>query len=363
MSEELVKVGINLEDTTLCRASLLAGALGDSMGADVEFNGLELIRRKHPTGITSLAKIMAPENFFTDDTQMTLFTAEGLISSNIERALSGRPLINKFMHHAMLRWYATQAGVLRIKTDLTTGIIQDNSLWFTASPGMTCKRALRESRILGQTADNDSKGCGTIMRVAPLAFGLSREDIREAAISTSALTHGHRLGQLSAAVWAELIADVSNGRPVEESARTLSTLYNTFSQEGAEISRCINMALEAPRDAQPETVESLGAGWIAEEALSIALYACLATKNLDSGLQCAIIHSGDSDSTGAIAGNLLGVMYPNEVFTHPLLCNLGGRDIIEQLALDLVSSRNWSLEEATHRRDNYPHNSLGNNHV
>ena len=164
-------------------------------------------------------------------------------------------------------------------------------------------------------------------------------------------------------MWAELIADVSNGKPVEESAKTLSELYNTFSKEGAEISQCMNAALEAPRDAQPETVESLGKGWVAEEALSIALYACLATKNLDSGLQCAIIHSGDSDSTGAIAGNLLGVLYPYEVFAHPLLHNLGGRNIIEQLAVDLVSSRNWSLEEAAHRRNNYPHNSIGTDHV
>jgi ADP-ribosylglycohydrolase len=351
----------NLDDTTLCKASLLAGALGDSMGADVEFNGLELIRRKHPTGIASLAKKMAPENWFTDDTQMTLFTAEGLISSNIERALSGRSLINKFMHHAMLRWYATQGGISKIKTDLTKGIVHGNALWFLASPGLTCMGSLRELRVLGQPAYNDSKGCGTIMRIAPLAFGLPRDDIREAAISTSALTHGHVLGQFAAAVWAELIADVASGLPLEESARTLSELYNTFSMEGAEISRCMNAALDAPRDAQPETVESLGKGWIAEEALSIALYACLATKNLDDGLQCAIIHSGDSDSTGAIAGNLLGVMYPDDVFSHPLLSELGGRDIIAQLAIDLVASQSWSLEEATYRRDSYPHNSIGIN--
>jgi len=78
-------------------------------------------------------------------------------------------------------------------------------------------------------------------------------------------------------------------------------------------------------------------------------------------LQCAIIHSGDSDSTGAIAGNLLGVMYPEDVFAHPLLSDLEGRDIIAQLAIDLVASQSWSLEEATYRRDSYPHNSIGIN--
>ena len=125
----------NLNDTTLCKASLLAGALGDSMGADVEFNGLALIRRTHPAGIKTLAKAAAPANWFTDDTQMTLFTAEGLICSHIERIISGLNPIDEIMHQAMLRWYRTQGGSPRIKTNNTKGLIQNNDLWFLASPG------------------------------------------------------------------------------------------------------------------------------------------------------------------------------------------------------------------------------------
>ena len=60
-------------------------------------------------------------------------------------------------------------------------------------------------------------------------------------------------------------------------------------------------------------------------------------KSLDGGLQCALIHSGDSDSTAAITGNLLGVMYPDEVFSHPLLGGLEGKSIIKNLVAELVN--------------------------
>jgi len=328
---------IHSKNYKMCTASILAGALGDSMGADIEFSGLELIRRKYPDGINSLARIDVPPNFFTDDTQMTLFTAEGLIMANKANSLDSQVAVDKIMHGALLRWYCTQGGSPKIKTDTSEGIILDNSLWFSGSPGMTCMSSLREARVLGQPASNNSKGCGTIMRVAPLAFGVPREYLRKYAISTSALTHGHPLGQLAAAAWAEIIADVVADNQPEEAARAISREYKNISKDGAIISQAIDLALNAPRDATPETVEKLGKGWNAVEALSIALYACLSTQNLDSGLQCALIHSGDSDSTAAIAGNLLGVMYPDEVFSHPLLEHLEGKSIIQNLVTELVN--------------------------
>ena len=320
----------------LCKASLLAGALGDSMGADIEFSGLRLIRRQYPNGVNSLATTYAPPNFFTDDTQMALFTAEGLIMTNKANGLDSQVTFNKIMHSALLRWYCTQRGSPKIKTDTSEGLVLDSSLWFSASPGMTCMSSLREANVLGQPARNNSKGCGTIMRVAPLAFGLPRENLQKYAISSSALTHGHPLGQLAAAAWAEIIADVVADNHPEETAKAISKQYQDISEDGSIISQAIDLALNAPRDAAPETVETLGKGWNAVEALSIALYACISTKSLDGGLQCALIHSGDSDSTAAIAGNLLGVMYPDEIFCHPLIKGLEGRNIIEDIVFKLA---------------------------
>jgi hypothetical protein len=92
--------------------------------------------------------------------------------------------------------------------------------------------------------------------------------------------------------------------------------------------------LRPRQDGRPETVESLGGGWTAEEALAIALYACLRGSGLDECLRIAVTHGGDSDSTGAIAGNMLGVMIPDAVLSHPWATVIQGADIIGRLARD-----------------------------
>ena len=103
-----------------------------------------------------------------------------------------------------------------------------------------------------------------------------------------------------------------------------------------ETAAAIDAALTLPRDGRPETVERLGGGWVAEEALAIALYAALAAPGFEAGLRIAVTHSGDSDSTGAISGNLLGLLYPEEVMQHPWRERVECADLIDRLARDLA---------------------------
>ena len=60
-------------------ASLLGGAYGDSLGAEIEFLSLDAIMRRFPEGISDLTPHQGLRGAITDDTQMTVFTAEGLI--------------------------------------------------------------------------------------------------------------------------------------------------------------------------------------------------------------------------------------------------------------------------------------------
>ncbi|KPQ00139.1 MAG: ADP-ribosyl-[dinitrogen reductase] hydrolase DraG [Rhodobacteraceae bacterium HLUCCA12] len=313
-------------------SSLLGGALGDSLGAEIEFLSLDAIRHKFPDGIVDLLPHQGLRGAITDDTQMTLFTAEGLIRAHVRGALKGICHPPSVVHHALLRWYRTQGGKPRVETD-EIGLISDQRLWARRAPGLTCLSSLAESRNLGAVAKNDSKGCGTIMRVAPVALMLPRDQVRSVAIETSALTHGHPTGQLAAAAWAEMLADVATGAKLDDSASAMATEYERL-ENGDETARAIRKALDAPRDGSPETVESLGGGWTAEEALSIALYACLAAKAFDDALQIAVLHSGDSDSTGAIAGNMMGLIDPLAALKHQWAPVIEGADIITRLVRD-----------------------------
>ena len=51
----------------------------------------------------------------------------------------------------------------------------------------------------------------------------------------------------------------------------------------------------------------LGEGWVAEETLAIAIYCSLKyCDDFEKAIIASVNHSGDSDSTGAVTGNIMG---------------------------------------------------------
>lgn len=322
---------------TRIHACLLGGAIGDALGADIEFETLAAIRRRFPQGLTDLPRHDGAEGAITDDTQMTLFTAEGLIRAAVRYDLRGICYPPGVVHHALLRWLVTQGEKPKMEVD-DTGLADDRRLHVRRAPGGTCLAALRAATRFGEPARNNSKGCGTIMRVAPVAFVLPHR-IRDLAVETSALTHGHPTGQEAAAAWALILAELAAGGGIEQAAQRQADAF------GVETAQAIRRALQAPRDGAAETVESLGGGWIAEEALSIALFACLCAQDFGHGLRIAVTHSGDSDSTGAIAGNALGLMFPDQVLGHPWARQMECGDLIARISRDLALAMDGRVEE------------------
>jgi ADP-ribosylglycohydrolase len=96
------------------------------------------------------------------------------------------------------------------------------------------------------------------------------------------------------------------------------------------------VALASSGPVTAEAIETLGGGWVGEEALAIGLCCALVAPDVRSGLLLAINHSGDSDSTGSIAGNLLGAMHGVDALPTDLLDDLEGRDVIERMGSELA---------------------------
>ena len=100
-----------LADVTHFRGCLLGGAVGDALGAPVEFMSLEEIRSRFgPRGVTGLEEGAWPAGSITDDTQMTLFTAEGVLRAQVRGALKGIVHPPSVVDHAYARWLHTQGG-------------------------------------------------------------------------------------------------------------------------------------------------------------------------------------------------------------------------------------------------------------
>jgi ADP-ribosylglycohydrolase len=336
---------------------LLGGAVGDALGAPVEFmSRAEILNRFGPNGITDYAPAYGGIGRITDDTQMALFTAEGLLRAFVRGRMKGITSISGVTAGAYLRWLRTQ-GETNKNISLGEGesgwLIQQESLHHRRAPGMTCLAALREMKARGDPASNDSKGCGGVMRVAPVGLAFwQRQQVQplqtafKYGCELAALTHGHPTGFLTGGVLAVLVQALVDGAALVD-ALTLAKTCLRASPAHEETLKALELAEALSTSDKPahEAIAMLGEGWIAEEALAISLYCALVARDFAHGVILAVNHDGDSDSTGAIVGNLLGAMHGVESIPSNWLEPLELRSVITEMAEDLFACRSWNIGE------------------
>jgi ADP-ribosyl-[dinitrogen reductase] hydrolase len=336
---------------------LLGGAVGDALGWPVEFLSIGEIREKYGRdGILNFEETSGGIGAITDDTQMSLFTAEGLFRE-YSRVLGTdeHPEYAVSVYHAYLRWLHTQGEVSRdphFHDCLGGGLMEIPELNHRRAPGTTCLTALIKGRM--GTIDspvNDSKGCGGVMRVAPVGlFCAALHNTGDATMTAgrafeigcacAAITHGHPLGYLPAGFLAAVIFLLVSGRGLEESiSATMGILAERPERERCMLAAEVNQALRCNRKKKPcpETVERFGGGWAGDEALVISLYCALAAEgDFSAGVRLAVNHSGDSDSTGSITGNVLGALLGKGAIPEEWLVDLEIRRVIEETACGLL---------------------------
>jgi ADP-ribosylglycohydrolase len=332
-------------------ACLLAGAAGDALGGVVEFMPLIQIRRAFgPAGITEYSRDDGGIGRITDDTQMTLYTAAAVLDA--ENTTPGsfegmEPTVGRELSSAYLHWLNSQgiATSIPLLGGRAARLRTIEALNHRRAPGTTCLESL--AARVGLAADpihNDRKGCGGVMRVAPiglLAAGLPH-GARVAFVwgqRAAAITHGHPTGYLAAGATALIIAELASGRSLPEAVATALLLLQSAPGH-EETTAALEQALAAAADAAPSArvLESLGAGWVAEEALAMAVYCALVSPTLEAGIVLAANHSGDSDSTAAVAGQFLGLMYGTESVPSRWLDTLECRSTITDLARQLADA-------------------------
>ncbi|MER7727247.1 ADP-ribosylglycohydrolase family protein [Streptomyces sp. NPDC096323] len=338
------------------RGCLLGGAIGDALGNPVEFLSLAGIRRAH--GEQGVRRLTADEDGVTgrvtDDTQMTLFTAEGLIRAHsraMAKGIGGAE--TAIIKHAYLRWLDTQNHPAPPAGGPQHPV---RSGWLRQQPWLYARRAPGNACLTGLTSghtpdprgpvgvpgpvNTESKGCGTVMRSAP--FGLTGQDAAaafELAARCAQITHGHPTGAYAAGALAAITAHLLEGDSLSGSVlRAMDLLARHSGHEETTVALRGAVDLAARGAPSAEKVESLGAGWVAEEALAIAVYCALVLPGagqVGEALLLSVNHSGDSDSTGAVCGNLLGARHGDTCLPPSWLVLTEGRAVIAEVADDL----------------------------
>jgi ADP-ribosylglycohydrolase len=349
------------------QGSLLGGAIGDALGAGIEFDSLDQIREQHgPAGVTGFTSAYGRLAPITDDTQMTLFTAEGLIRARV-RSSEGVAHAPAVVWNAYQRWRATQGEGNGSVDDPDAGwLVRQEVLHSRRAPGMACLSGLRAGHMgtRDHPANPQSKGCGAVMRSAP--FGWLPDDadtIWRLTIDCAVLTHGHPSGYYSAAALAVIVRALIEGEPL---AIALQDALDRLRAEGIEAQETLEALASAILQTRngpltAERVEQLGAGWVGEEALAIAVYCALAAPDAESALLAAVNHSGDSDSTGAITGNVVGARGGLPALPSGWASVVEGRDLLLQVANDFAdafggddSAHHQRVDTATDLATRYP---------
>ncbi len=340
-----------MRDISKFKGCLLGGASGDALGYGVEFKSIEEIKSKYGELGATRYEYKDGKALISDSTQMTMFTANGILFGATRAKVKGimAPVCH-YIHKAYKDWFRTQMPALMKDNDIISWIYYLKALHSKRSPGGTCLYAM-SSGIMGELENriNSSKGCGGLVRVSPIGLYYDKEEYGTERIDligakAAAITHGHPLGFVSAAAMVHII---------NNAAYTDENLYNI-------VYDCLD-TLEGTKETYPETEElikllekavrlagreiddidairrlSINGGLCAEETLAIAVYCSLKYQNsFEKAIVAAVNHSGGSNSTGAVTGSIMGAYLGVEAIPSYYLEHLELKAEIEELATDL----------------------------
>lgn len=307
--------------TTQTAESILFGlALGDALGWPVEFKSLTIIKQMY--GEEGIQEPPTPAQY-TDDTQMTLALAEGVMDVGLNAPVSA---IMDGIGAQFLTW----AG------------LQDDPR-YSFAPGTTCLAGMRRYAETGNwrtSGIETSKGCGSAMRVAALGYLYQHapERLREIAIASSQITHRHPAAMAAAAGAAYAVKLALDGMEPKDMPRAIDVFTDGLSDEFTAAMHRIGHVAGWVND--EHALRHLGEGWVAEEAVALALFCVI--RYPDDYANCVrrgANLAGDSDSVACIAGGIQGARLGLEAIPAAWRARCVDAEYIRGLATRMAEAR------------------------
>ena len=307
-----------MEDGNMKKAKgmIFGLALGDALGRPTEFKSLASIKAKYgEKGITEL-----PEPaLYTDDTQMSIAIAEALIKTG-DQDLDA---IMAAIRDEFIEWRRSPEN--------------------NRAPGNTCLAGVSNMERgihWSESGVAESKGCGSAMRVAPIGYLYQHnpDKLKEVARASGICTHGHRTAvaaSIGAAYLVKLALDGLNPeRMIPETLAFASGISGEFDRAVMKVKDCLDLSNEE------EALDSLGQGWIGEEAVALALYCFL--RYPDDYKKVVLRGSntnGDSDSIACIAGSISGAYLGIDAIPHNWVQDIEKSEYLDRLATALAEKK------------------------
>ena len=297
-----------------------------------------------------------PSGLLTDDVQMALFTAEGLILSQVRSDYRDQDDVTEPVFHSLLRWLYTQQ--VHMMGDLVntfgTCAVQDGilmghkELFSLRNPSDTCLEVLTSGKMgTLEYPPNSAEGPGALARTLPV--GLAFSDAKTAfdqGCKTAAITHGHPDAILSSGFFAALLSQIFTGQPLSWAMTGAMNIlksspdHNSVSDTVEKVSH-----LSTSADPLPDAINQHFNKRSAVHVLGAGLFCALCYQNnLNRGLLLSVDHSGSIDETGAVAGAILGALNGYDALPVQLLTGLELKEVILEIATDIFERFHQPVE-------------------
>lgn len=305
---------------------ILGFAIGDALGVPVEFRSRERLKQNPVMGMRAYGTHNQPAGTWSDDTTMALCTLESLA-----KGVDYNDIMNRFC-----RWvdegYMTAHGKL---FDIGRTTLHALHLYSTGTPALQC----------GGTDIRDN-GNGSLMRILPAVFYLRREygaacmEKPEAFAlihNLSRLTHGHPISQIACGIYCDMANELMNGKTIAEAIGHAALLKDSWYGVKEEFSLWLSkfnfMDTETLVALPEKAIRSSG---YVVDTLQAALWCLITTDSYSQCVLKAVNLGDDTDTVGAVAGGLAGILYGAESIPEDWLDVLAKKEEILRLCENFI---------------------------
>ncbi len=271
---------------------MLGIIVGDALGVPVEFTSRSSLRESPVTGMRGFGTHNQPAGTWSDDSSLMLCLAESLAQEGVDyndqaaRFVSWMRDANWTPHGEVFDiGNATREAIFRLHAGVEP----------------------TEAGLAGEF----HCGNGSLMRILPVGLYLAfagKDERTEIAGACSRVTHGHPRCQLACVMFTEIVASLVRGRSFEEALVEGRDVLkenrdSKFPEESAAFERLLSPALT---DLDEADVSSSG---YVIHCLEASLWCAQRAASFRAGVLAAVNLGDDTDTTGAVAGALLGLRF------------------------------------------------------
>ena len=309
-------------DVKILKGMLLGLAIGDALGVPVEFESRRRLKADPVKGMRAFGTWNQPAGTWSDDTSLTIAAMESI-------ARLGKIDYEDIMEN-FLRWYE--------RDDFTATGERFDIGNTTYSAIVRFKQKYSPPTECGLT-DESSNGNGSLMRILPATIylystrGKIAGDELKFIHEFSALTHGHMISRMACGIYSLIAAKLLDGKNISEAFELGMNDAKTFYGSDAAFKNFSRLCDENFAALPEDKISSSG---YVVHTLEAALWCLLNTDDYKSLALKAVNLGGDTDTTGAVASGLAGIIYGVESIPAEWLSILKRRDYLKKLCADFA---------------------------